>query len=76
MAHGSFVETYAIYAEPISFSDCYGNRSEQDAVPWQAPAEVPAICTTEYEMALLWCHEDMNSPCWWNDNAYMALEGV
>ena len=37
-------------------------------------AEAPTTEVTEQEMALLWCHKDMNSPSWWTNAAYMAAE--
>jgi len=66
-------ETHAVYAPPISFFDCYGNDSQAGPIAelWE---EAPTTSVTEDEMALLWCHEDMNSPSWWTDRAYMAAE--
>lgn len=79
MRHDKFVCRYIIRGQTINFVDCYGDNGEQeheceaDAPPWE---EVPATPATEEEVARLWCHEDMNSPTWWTDPAYMAAEGA
>jgi len=67
MAYEIFAETHAVYAPPITFFDCYGDDCDQDAQIAALWKEAPTTSATEEEMALLWCHKDMNSPCWWTD---------